>query len=78
MDNETAHFFTKVPGTLEPVPVTKYGDDSIRSLQNESDEDNLLNLPDIEIEPGIVPLNFHELQDWVKQMGEPLNIPPTL
>ena len=77
IDNETAYFFTKIAGTSEPVPVTKYGDDSIRSLKNNDDDDNLLNLPDIGIEPGIRPFYFRELQDWVKQMGESLDLLPT-
>jgi hypothetical protein len=76
MNNETVHFFTQVAGTSESIPVTKYGDECIRSQKNKTDEDNLFNLPDIKIEPGIKPLVFRELQDWVKQTGEPLDIPP--
>ena len=77
MDEKTAHFFTKIAGISERIPVIEHGDKFIKSKKNKYDADNLLNLPDIEIEPGIDILNFQRLQRWVEQEGVALAIPKT-
>jgi len=77
MKNTTAHFFTKIVGSPKRIPVLEFGDDGIRSLANDTEDDNLLNLDDIEIEPELNPLDFKELQQWVEQMENTLIQPST-
>ena len=75
MDYGDTQFYTTVAGVLQETEVTPYGDDSIRSLGNDTTIDNLLNLPEIELEEGEVALNFEELKSWI-QHHQPFSSTP--
>jgi len=78
MRNKTAHFFTKIAGVPERIPVVEYGDKHIKSQPNKSDKDNLLNLPDIHVESGTATLDFEGLQHWVERMAGAVVAPVAL
>ena len=61
-------FYTEVEGTSEPVEVTKYKGKFIKSIQNDTKEDNLLSLPPISnLGDWEVPLNFEGLKNWIQR-----------
>jgi len=73
IDNKNLHlwtnvsFYTEVEGTSEVTDVTKYGDKRIRSLKNDTEEDNLLNLPPITLDAWEFPLDFEGLKNWIQR-----------
>jgi len=67
MDEEGAVFDTIVAGTSKSARVIPRDKKGITTKITETDEDNLLKLPDIMSRKGEVCLTFADLKSWIRQ-----------